>query len=364
MGRNRENTRHSHYVIRIVCEGEKTEPLFFTSLCNEYYKGNETVDVRTVPQPHIPLDEGGLITSRGCYKGKRRKVKRDGDEPDEEVVITGAPPLKWVLYARQILSEGVDESWAVYDKDEHPKHEEAMAEAAKVIDGKCVNIAFSSRSFEYYLLLHFDYIYYAFNETECGEKIKGNKLLYECGTGKYPENDCYGKTCINGYARKQGYWQVTKSSESTYTLVKDKLVKGMVNACRLRDESNAKTSKPVYDRNPYTNVDLLVGRLIGKETVSYDNAYTYTLHGRDWSVKFSADCLSITNGKGIHEVYGKGMFAIYDWEENKEWELNDKNILLHPNETCKLPCRLEPTQVISVKISSEKEVLLLPKFDI
>ena len=38
MARNNENTRHSKYVIRIVCEGEKTEPLFFTSLCDLYFK--------------------------------------------------------------------------------------------------------------------------------------------------------------------------------------------------------------------------------------------------------------------------------------------------------------------------------------
>ena len=30
MARTSENKRHSKYVIRIVCEGDKTEPLFFT----------------------------------------------------------------------------------------------------------------------------------------------------------------------------------------------------------------------------------------------------------------------------------------------------------------------------------------------
>ncbi|WP_347082357.1 RloB family protein, partial [Bacteroides uniformis] len=151
MARNNENTRHSNYVIRIVCEGDKTEPLFFTSLCDLYCKDNDGMDVRTIPQPHIPQDEETDNSPRGSYKGKKRKIKTDGKDAAEDVVITGAPPLKWVLYARQILSEGVDESWAVYDKDKHPKHEEALAEADKVIDGKKVNIAFSSRSFEYYL---------------------------------------------------------------------------------------------------------------------------------------------------------------------------------------------------------------------
>ena len=157
MARNNRNIRHSKYVIRIVCEGDKTEPLFFTSLCALYCKDNDLIDVRTIPQPFIPTNEEMEQTSRGCYKGKKRKVKTGGNELAEET-IAGVPPLKWVLYARKILSEGVDESWAVYDKDEHPKHEEAFVEANRIIDGKKVNIAFSSRSFEYYLLLHFEYI--------------------------------------------------------------------------------------------------------------------------------------------------------------------------------------------------------------
>ena len=123
MARNNENTRHSKYVIRIVCEGEKTEPLFFTSLCDLYFKDCEDMDVRTIPQPNIPQDEEAENYSRGNYKGKKRKTKTHEENPVEDVVITGTPPLKWVQYARQILSEGVDESWAVYDKDEHPKHE-------------------------------------------------------------------------------------------------------------------------------------------------------------------------------------------------------------------------------------------------
>lgn len=175
MARNNENTRHSNYVIRIVCEGDKTEPLFFTSLCDHYSKNNEGMDVRTIPQPNIPQDEEPDNSPRGNYKGKKRKTKNNANEQPEELIITGAPPLKWVQYARQILSEGVDESWAVYDKDNHPKHEEALAEANQIINGKKVNVALSSRSFEYYLLLHFEYIYYCFNETECGERIRGKK---------------------------------------------------------------------------------------------------------------------------------------------------------------------------------------------
>lgn len=364
MARVSKNTRHSNYVIRIVCEGDKTEPLFFTSLCDLYYRDNEALDVRTVPQPHIPLDEEVATTSRGGYKGKKRKVKTSGNTSAEEEPIMGVPPLKWVQYARRILSEGVDESWAVYDRDEHPKHAEALEEANKEIDGKKVNIAFSSRSFEHYLLLHFEYLYYAFEETECGERIKGKKHRFECGTGKNPDKDCDGKVCINGYARKYGYWKETKSSVSTFPLVADKLVKGMVNACRLRAESDAKTDEPMYNRNPYTNVDLLVGRLIGKETISYDSAYQYKEHGADWSVKFNDEGLLVTNHKASSELFRKGMFVVYDWESKTEEELNSKALFLSSQESQILPCKLKQSQVISIKIASDKELLLLPKFPI
>lgn len=321
------------------------------------------MDVRTIPQPYIPEDEEPENSPRGNYKGKKRKIKI-GNNPVEDIVIPGVPPLKWVQYARKILSEGVDESWAVYDKDKHPKHEEAYLEANKVIDGKKVNIAFSSRSFEYYLLLHFEYIYHSFDETECGEKVRGKKHIFECGTGKNPGKDCNGKNCINGYARKKGYWQETKSSESTFPLVKDNLVKGIVNACRLRAESALKTAESIYDRNPYTDVDILVGRLIGIVTIAYGDAFLYNERGCNWSVALKEDGLTITNQKNGFELFGKGLFVVYDWETKSKKELNVDAVLLKANEIKQLPCKLEATQVISIQVNPDKEILLLPKFAI
>ena len=355
MARTSENKRHSKYVIRIVCEGDKTEPLFFTDLCDQFYGDSKDFDVRTIPQPNIPVEDAEADSSRGSYKGKKRKVKSGGQKDvAEDEVITGVPPLKWVLYARKIMSEGVDESWAVYDKDEHPKHEEGMAEANKIIDGKKVNIAFSSRSFEYYLLLHFEYLYYGFEATECGERIKGKKQIYECGTGKNPDKDCDGKKCINGYARKHGYWMESKSSVSTFPLVKDKLLKGMINACRLRTESDSKTDEPIYKRNPYTNVDILVGRLIGKETVSYGTTYTFRDYGSDWSVRLDERGLNLTNNKNGSELFQRGMFMIYDWEKNTRKELNEKVLLLGSGETDLLSCTLTDT-LASKEIRKEEE---------
>ena len=133
---------------------------------------------------------------------------------------------------------------------------------------------------------------------------------------------------IHIYARKKGYWQETKSSESTFPLVKDNLVKGIVNACRLRSESELKTREPIYNRNPYTNVYILVGRLIGKVTIAYGDAFSYKERGCNWSVTLNEDGLTITNHKYGFEHFGKGLFVVYDWKTKSKKELNVDTFLL------------------------------------
>lgn len=141
-------------------------------------------------------------------------------------------------------------------------------------------------------------------------------------------------------------------------------MKGIVNACRLRAESDLKTREPIYNRNPYTNVDILVGRLIGKVTIAYGYAFSYKERGCNWSVTLNEDGLTITNHKNGFEHFGKGLFVVYDWETKSKKELNVDTFLLQANEIKQLPCKLEATQVISIQVNPEKEILLLPKFAI
>ena len=78
MARQSEDSRHSKYVIRIICEGEKTEPLFFTSLCDKLLDENDGMekwDVKTIPQPDIP-EEKPSGADRGLYKNKKKKDKK------------------------------------------------------------------------------------------------------------------------------------------------------------------------------------------------------------------------------------------------------------------------------------------------
>lgn len=74
------------------------------------------------------------------------------------------------------------------------------------------------------------------------------------------------------YANTDIGWK-SKISVSPFPLVKDKLLEGMINACWLRTENILKTDAPILKLNPYTNVDMLVGRLMSKETVNYGATY-------------------------------------------------------------------------------------------
>ena len=125
-----------------------------------------------------------------------------------------------------------------------------------------------------------------------------------------------------------------------------------------------KTREPIYNRNPYTNVDVLVGRLIGKVTIAYGNTFSYKERGCNWSVALNEDGLAITNHKNGFEHFGKGLFVVYDWETKSKKELNVDAFLLQANEIKQLPCKLEATQVISMLVNSEIEILLLSKFAI
>ena len=114
-----------------------------------------------------------------------------------------------------------------------------------------------------------------------------------------------------------------------------------------------------YQMNFTTSLDD-VTRFISAE----DLRRFYKEHGCDWSVRFGKDGLIVTNSKDGVELFRKGMFVIYDWEEKLGRELNDNALLIQSGEMKLLPCQLEPTQVISIKVTPEKEILLLPKFAI
>jgi len=356
----------SNYTILIICEGEKTEPLFFQSISDELIDGKYNNDIRKVilriaPEPIIEEEDFLNVEIKHKHKRNKRQTKKvtSIDNDLEEIkILSGKPPLRWVLTAKEQLKTGeYDEVWTVFDNDEHPAKKEAFEEAKNKVKGKEVNIAYSSRSFEYYLLVHFERIYKKFTNTDC--KLDSDTFI-RCGTNKYPENDCKGVECINGYAQIKNYWlntdkKNTKKSVSTYSLIKNNLKTGFINSEWIRYKSNIDEKEiPIYNRNPYLSVDKLVRRLIDCE-----NNYIW-LHRIDEynngviNVKIDNNTITVTNISNKTIIFPESSVCVIN---ESKIELNKREII-YVNGSFEINISDYNSNYYWFKIEYEKDVIM------
>jgi len=122
---NRKNRER----ILIVCEGEKTEPLYFKEF------------VKLLPKSTAQVAETGI--------------------PVIDITGTGMNTLRLVQEAINIKNQREDESgipytqvWAVFDKDDFPK--ELYNEAINSAIDAGIKCAYSNEAFELWYLLHFN----------------------------------------------------------------------------------------------------------------------------------------------------------------------------------------------------------------
>jgi hypothetical protein len=286
------NAKATNFSMLLICEGTHTEPNFFGAMI-DWLKEDGKIDfkVQILPKPTITSDDDELDLNRGAGGRKKRTLNNDTQQ-QQEVEKTnpfpGEQPLNWVRFGIEQLHI-YNEVWAVFDKDGHPKTAEAFNLSENTqIEGKKLKIAFSSRCFEYYLLLHFELIYKAFEKSECNGKTyfdngrKSKTVSYHCMTPRAVKGKaCQGDSCINGYARLKEYWQDSKGNNSTFTLIADKLWVGICNAHAIRWQSNmAIPDVPFYIRNPYVDVDKLTCRLMGYETIEHKET-RHACNGKD-----------------------------------------------------------------------------------
>ena len=295
----------TNYTILLICEGENTEPQIFNSIRDRIYSGDYNIDakIKIVPEPKIE-EENLPEIQQNIHKKKRKKRKLKPAKGEEPKVIKGVPPLKWVLAGQEELNDGTyDEVWTVFDNDNHPAKKEAFEKAKESINGKSVKIAFSSRSIEYYFLIHFERKYYCFPKTECKEY----KISIQCGTDSHT-NDCKGTICINGYARKNKYWDDSKGKKSFFDLIEDKLITGFQNAAWVRYKSNIhEGKKEIFDRNPYLTVDFLIKRLTGYEDYIW-NWFSGNTSNNGLSIKVQNHEIEITNISSIAKIIPQDSF--------------------------------------------------------
>lgn len=149
--RRREPRREPYDRVLIVCEGEKTEPNYLRELCSRYRLSSANIEVTP--------GEGNDPVSVVRTAGRLQKIeKRQG--------------------------ERYDRVFCVFDRDEHTNYT-AACELAK---NEKVHIARSNPSFEYWLLLHFEYTRAPFQRTggrtaaqNCERTLKHHLPAYSKG---------------------------------------------------------------------------------------------------------------------------------------------------------------------------------------
>lgn len=274
--------------ILIVCEGTKTEHDYFLYIAEniskkKYIWDNVVVsDNKTIPND-IPISaptELGSRQKRNFINPNKRIISErnvlkelckylygelGGQKEYEEIK---AVPLRFVAQAQLIEKEQemYEELWAVFDKDGHSRHKEAYKKAEEMINNKKVQIGFSSRSFEHWIILHFEANKNEFLYTECKDR---NDKPIECNEN----NGCKGIDCLSGYIRVNTLLKNYKKSNSKEDLANmmnillnpANLNRAFKNAQWLRDEIKkdpALNKMEHYELNPYTDIDLLVKKLI------------------------------------------------------------------------------------------------------
>lgn len=289
----RSNSLPLRYTICIVSEGEKTENNFFNKLYKIEKSRNPDLPytLQTVPPPVD--DEDGDKDDTGRKSGML-DLKDSADIVVDE--YKGIPlPLKWVKKGIALVGT-FNEVWIAFDKDGHPAAKEAFEEFLKArANDKRLNLVFSSRCFEYYMLQHFEYLYHGFEKSECNVKVPRNKgkttktVYLRCCTDQAKQGACDGDVgntanppCINGYARKKGYWLESKNDMALDVV--HNIYAGIVNSHKIKwtSLSSEDVAKPVYERNPYLNTYRLTARLMmlgvleQEDKVSIDKGVSYS----------------------------------------------------------------------------------------
>ena len=310
--------RTSATSIFIVCEGSKSEPWFLRRFIKWVQQDSARgvvdyrCDIYPAPETDEEASDGDVVKSGRKSGGRKPAGKADADAEEKP---QGGNPLLWVEHGISKLGS-YSEVYVVFDKDGHPNLPAAFG---KVKDLKKANrpieVIFNSRSFEYYMLLHFENIYRTFTETECGEKQgrRGHKhtRTFKCCLEDADPRQCEGAVCINGYARLNGYWSDSKD-ENTFDSALN-IWAGMARGEKVAVK--ALTDNPgvdEYDLNPYTDFQKLLARLSGRrilrcgESVSVDVG---NKHSHDFT--YSDGTLIVANNSPIPLKLAQGWLKTY-----------------------------------------------------
>ncbi|MEZ5509902.1 MAG: RloB family protein [Gammaproteobacteria bacterium] len=194
--------RETYAKILIVCEGEKTEPNYFTGARDHYRLNTANVEICG----ECGSDPRSVVT----YAKQRYREERDAGDPFNKV-------------------------YCVFDKDSHAGYSPALNELASAAP-KGTFIAINSiPCFEYWLLLHFTYTTKPYNALP--DKSTGDQVLQDL------------KVYMPDYEKGQ---------QDVFAALRDQLDYAKANA-----ERSLKAAKANGTDNPSTRVHELVAFMQG-----------------------------------------------------------------------------------------------------
>jgi hypothetical protein len=252
--------------ILIVCEGTKSEPDYFKALRDIVIRNDKDIFITIDPiPPQQKIDEEEALAFQLRQGAKRRQLK-DVTIPHPEFEVEPqyrAQPTSYVRKAQLGLESGIyNESWAVYDKDGHAAHQQALQLSYNLIDNKKVQIALNSIAFEYWILLHFERSTTPFTKSMCRRRLPNDKKqeLF-CGSNT-DHQDCQGVNCVAGRIVSQQYLQYKEKHKSfEFENFHPNVATAITHAVALRNSYIGNVT-PIYDLNPYTTTDRLVFRMM------------------------------------------------------------------------------------------------------
>ncbi len=202
--KKKKNTRKIKRRLYVVCEGKKTEYNYFTQYISDCNIQSKLVDVQVLETP----------------------------------INT---PKELILHIKKFRETETDELWAVFDRDGYTKHAEAFDTAR----ANGVNTAFSSISFEYWILLHFEFTTSAFDKSA---------------------------DIIRLFKHKRHLPDYDKGDPAFYKKIKSKTTQAIQNAEKIRKiQVEANPGKKYSAINPYTNVDELLNSIKNVEKIDQFN---------------------------------------------------------------------------------------------
>lgn len=153
-----------------------------------------------------------------------------------------------------------DEVWVVFDKDRDRDGQnlQAIEDASKAK----ISVAFSSISFEEWVLLHFEKSTTAFQRSDC--ESRGQVCT------------CNGTICASTYIKQNHYPNYVKGKAKLYDDLSDKRDRALEFAAWLKYHHSPIANYHLL--NPYTDVDNLVAQLFELPTIRYvaiNNSFSF-----------------------------------------------------------------------------------------